>query len=121
MQPLQSSRPVHQRGVSAHSGTTWQFSITLIVAYISFFVGEQVLKVSGVLCTVTAALMIAMYGNPLFGDHEAMHRVWHTLEFIGNTVIFILAGALVDVVVEGLVLVEPVCAARETAFVEQQQ
>ena len=86
---------VHQRGVSAHSGTTWQFSITLIVAYISFFVGEQVLKVSGVLCTVTAALMIAMYGNPLFGDHEAMHRVWHTLEFIGNTVIFILAGALV--------------------------
>ena len=39
--------------------------------------------------------MIAAYGNPLFGDHEAMHRVWHTLEFIGNTVIFILAGALV--------------------------
>ena len=52
-------------------------------------------RVSGVLCTVTAAIVIAAYGHPLFGNHAAMHRIWHTLEFLGNTVIFLLAGALV--------------------------
>ena len=30
-----------QRGISDHSGTTWQFSVTLVTAYLSFFVGEH--------------------------------------------------------------------------------
>ena len=51
--------------------------------------------VSGVLCTVTAALVLAEAGQPLMNDRHAMHRVWHTLEFVGNTIIFVLAGALV--------------------------
>ena len=32
---------LHQRNGSAHSGTTWQFSVTLVTAYLSFFVGEH--------------------------------------------------------------------------------
>ena len=42
--------------------------------------GEHVCGVSGVLCTVTAAIVVAAYGHPMFGDAHGMHRVWHTLE-----------------------------------------
>ena len=80
---------------SGHTGATWQFSVTLACAYLSFFVGEHVCAVSGVLCTVTAALVLAEAGQPLINNHKAMERVWHTLEFVGNTIIFLLAGALV--------------------------
>ena len=40
--------------------------------------------------------------QPLINNHKAMERVWHTLEFVGNTIIFLLAGALVGASVRRL-------------------
>ena len=44
---------------SSRDGVVGQFAVTLGTAYLSFFVGEHVCKVSGILCTVTAAVVLA--------------------------------------------------------------
>lgn len=44
-----------------------QIVLTLCCAYGSFFVGEELCQVSGVLCTVTAALVLAEYVWPTIG------------------------------------------------------
>ena len=79
---------------SIRGGTGWQITVTIATAYLSFYMGEHIFGVSGVLCTVTAAAMIAAYGWPLIPEAGKMHEVWHTLEFIANIVVFVLAGAL---------------------------
>lgn len=71
-----------------------QISLTICCAYWSFILSEGVLKINGVLATVFAALMLAHQMWPAVINKESMHTVWHTLEYIGNTVIFFLAGAL---------------------------
>lgn len=63
-------------------------------AYWSFLLSEGALHISGVLCTVTSALVLADKMWPVIVDKESMHHVWHMFEYLGNTVIFFLAGAL---------------------------
>merc|ERR1719181_2029981 len=71
-----------------------QLSLTLACGYCSFILAEHVFGMSGVLCTVAAALMLADKMWPVLVSKEAVHEVWHALEFLANTLIFFLAGAL---------------------------
>jgi len=71
-----------------------QTALTLCCAYWSFILSEGVFKISGVLCTVCAGLVLADKMWPAIVSEDAMETVWHTFEYIGNTVIFFLAGAL---------------------------
>jgi sodium/hydrogen exchanger 10/11 len=77
-----------------HHSNMIQISLTLCCAYGSFVLAEGVLGLSGVLSTVAAALMMAdsIWVNVV--NTTAMHEVWHTFEYIGNTLIFFLAGCL---------------------------
>jgi NhaP-type Na+/H+ or K+/H+ antiporter len=75
--------------------TTVQILLTICCAYLSFYVGEEICGVSGVLTNVTAALVLAKYGWPSFTDSHSMHVVWHAFESIGNTLIFLLAGLII--------------------------
>jgi len=72
-----------------------QIAISICCAYLSFFVCEDTAHVSGVLGTVAAALVCAAYAWPLVCSHETMHHVWHMVEYIGNTLIFMLAGMVI--------------------------
>eukprot|EP00927_Polykrikos_kofoidii_P077505 TRINITY_DN74443_c0_g1_i1.p1 TRINITY_DN74443_c0_g1~~TRINITY_DN74443_c0_g1_i1.p1 ORF type:complete len:1155 (+),score=194.57 TRINITY_DN74443_c0_g1_i1:115-3579(+) len=81
-----------------HSDHLVQLALTLTCAYLSFFVGEHVLGMSGVLACIFAALSIAKYGPPLFCSQEAVAHVWHAIEFIGNTLIFFLAGTIFGII-----------------------
>merc|ERR1712166_1001009 len=72
-----------------------QTTLTFVVAYLSFFVGEQVCEVSGVLACVTTGTMIAGYGWPLLSAKHSLHNVWHVAEFMGNTIIFMLSGVII--------------------------
>mmetsp|Transcript_21741 Transcript_21741/g.40384 ORF Transcript_21741/g.40384 Transcript_21741/m.40384 type:complete len:1398 (+) Transcript_21741:86-4279(+) len=76
-----------------HAGMI-QISLTICCAYWSFIISEGVLKINGVLATVFAALVLAHQMWPAIIHKESMHTVWHTLEYLGNTIIFFLAGAL---------------------------
>eukprot|EP00913_Durusdinium_trenchii_P016600 g15604.t1 len=77
-----------------HSDSLIQVITTLCCAYLAFFLGESELATSGVLATVSAGFMVAYFAWPRFVSAEAMEIVWETVEFVGNTVIFFLAGLL---------------------------
>eukprot|EP00937_MAST-01D_sp_MAST-1D-sp2_P001063 g1063.t1 len=83
-----SNRTVHTDGLL-------QIMLTLTFAYLTFFVGESGLRVSGVLATVTAALVVADEARASLVSHVAMEHFWHTLEHLANSVIFFLTGLLV--------------------------
>eukprot|EP00929_Paragymnodinium_shiwhaense_P086570 TRINITY_DN47078_c0_g1_i1.p1 TRINITY_DN47078_c0_g1~~TRINITY_DN47078_c0_g1_i1.p1 ORF type:complete len:1409 (+),score=234.55 TRINITY_DN47078_c0_g1_i1:97-4323(+) len=71
-----------------------QCALTLCCAYWSFILAEGVLKISGVLCTVASALVLADQMWPSITDKGTMMQIWHMFEYLGNTIIFFLAGSL---------------------------
>lgn len=75
--------------------TTTQVALTISCAYISFFLAQYTLGLSGVLSCCSAGLVLAYLGPPLILQPEAMEVVWHTLEWVGNTLIFMIAGLIV--------------------------
>jgi len=78
-----------------HSSSLIQVSCTILSCYSSFLIAEGVFGMSGVLSTVAASLTLAHFMWQEVVEHETMHTIWHMLEYLGNTVIFFLAGALV--------------------------
>jgi len=76
-----------------HGDTMGQVVVTLCCAYLSHNFAEQ-MGSSGVLALVTSGIVVASYAWPLFISRETMHIVWHAIEFVGNTVIFSLAGLI---------------------------
>jgi NhaP-type Na+/H+ or K+/H+ antiporter len=77
-----------------HSDAMIQVVVTICCGYLVFFIGEHELETSGVISTVCAGFVIAFAAWPRFVSKETMHIVWETIEFIGNTVIFFLAGLI---------------------------
>ena len=77
-----------------HEDSLVQLSITLIAAYLSFFLSEhsKIGAASGILACVSAALVLAWRVWPLIASREAMETVWSTIEFIFNTLVFALVG-----------------------------
>jgi sodium/hydrogen exchanger 10/11 len=71
-----------------------QTSLTLSCAYWSFCIAEGALHISGVLCTVTASLLLADKMWPLIVDKTGLLHIWSLFEFLCNTLVFFLAGAL---------------------------
>lgn len=75
--------------------TTIQIAITICCAYLIFFVAQNPLEVSGVLACCGAGVMVAWLAPPLILSHETMHNVWGMIEWMGNTLIFLLAGLII--------------------------
>jgi len=73
-----------------------QVVVTLCCGYLAFFLAESEFATSGVLTTTTSGLIVAYTAWPCFASRETMKTVWETIEFIGNTLIFLLAGAFVS-------------------------
>merc|ERR1719174_3334455 len=71
-----------------------QVIITLACGYLSFFIAENEFSSSGVIATVSAGLAVAHSAWPLFVSRETVHTCWEAIEFVGNTVIFFLAGLI---------------------------
>jgi len=74
---------------------TNQTSLTFVIAYLSFFVGEEVCEVSGVLACVVCGIVIARYGWPMLTSEHDIKHVWHVAEFMGNTIVFMLSGIII--------------------------
>jgi len=77
-----------------HSDMVIQIITTICCSYLAFFIAESELSTSGVLATVSSGFIIALHGWPRFVSKEAMDDVWETIGFIGNTIVFFLAGML---------------------------
>lgn len=77
-----------------HSDSMIQVCVTICLAMLCFFVAESEVHTSGVLTVVTAGCVFSHYAWPRFASRATMHIVWEAIEFMGNTVIFLLAGLL---------------------------
>lgn len=78
----------------SHHSSMIQISLTICAAYWSFILAEGGFHWSGVLSTVTSALVLAHKMWPLIVEREAMLGIWHMIETIGNAIVFFLSGAM---------------------------
>eukprot|EP01060_Flectonema_neradi_P007106 TRINITY_DN1491_c8_g1_i1.p1 TRINITY_DN1491_c8_g1~~TRINITY_DN1491_c8_g1_i1.p1 ORF type:complete len:1446 (+),score=269.52 TRINITY_DN1491_c8_g1_i1:117-4454(+) len=74
-----------------------EITITIVAAYITFFVSEGLLGVSGVLGVVVCGLVLSYNRHAISPEVEhTMHAFWETVVYLTNTMIFILAGMIVS-------------------------
>ena len=71
-----------------------QITITFFASNITFIIAEGALHVSGVLAVVALGLVLAVSGRTSIKDHESMHHFWEMIEYIANTMVFVLAGVI---------------------------
>lgn len=71
-----------------------QVAITIVTAYLSFLVSEHNFESNGIIASVSAAWIFAKYAWPKFASRETMENVWGAIEYIGTTLIFLLAGLI---------------------------
>jgi NhaP-type Na+/H+ or K+/H+ antiporter len=71
-----------------------QVILTICCAFFCFFIAETQCSTSGVLTLVSAGCIFSYVAWPRFVSREVIKTVWEALEFIGNTVVFTLAGML---------------------------
>jgi len=74
---------------------TAQITITLVAAYTAFIVAEGMFHVSGVLAVVVLGLILAATGTTTIKDRAAMHHFWEMIEYIANTLVFVMAGVII--------------------------
>ncbi|KAJ9466658.1 Sodium/hydrogen exchanger 7 [Diplonema papillatum] len=73
-----------------------EVSISVAVAYVTFFVAESYLHVSGVLALVVLGLYLSDRRQCFSPEVEhTLHEFWGILVFMANTIIFSLAGIIV--------------------------
>jgi CPA1 family monovalent cation:H+ antiporter len=74
-----------------------EVTLTLCLAYTIYIVGDVYLKVSGVVATVTAALVIGSIGRTHLTAEgwNRLQAVWHQIEFLASTLIFVLAATMI--------------------------
>lgn len=75
-----------------------EISLTTIVAYASFVIGEHYLHVSGVMATVAAAVTLGGWGRTKISPSisHLLSEFWEFLAYIANALIFFLVGLRVD-------------------------
>jgi CPA1 family monovalent cation:H+ antiporter len=76
-----------------------EISLTTILAYLSFFIAEHLLHVSGVMAVVSAGIVMGGWGRTKISPTVAnyMNEFWEYMAFVANVLIFLLVGLSVDV------------------------
>jgi CPA1 family monovalent cation:H+ antiporter len=85
-----------------------EITLTVALAYLSFFIGEHYFHVSGVVACVVAALVVGSLGRTRMSPqtHERMEGAWGQLGFWANSLIFLLAAMLVPEILRNTTWVE---------------
>ncbi|XP_076372813.1 sperm-specific sodium:proton exchanger-like [Tachypleus tridentatus] len=73
-----------------------EVTITLCVAYLTFYIGESVLGVSGVLAVLVVGVVLSREKTSISPEAEGtVHSFWEMLSYLANTLIFIEVGILI--------------------------
>ena len=74
-----------------------EISIIVAAAYLTFFIAENFLHVSGVLGLVALGLLMASAGKTRISPQvqHFLHEFWELAAFIANTLIFIIVGVVI--------------------------
>ncbi|MBT3306190.1 MAG: sodium:proton antiporter, partial [Alphaproteobacteria bacterium] len=75
-----------------------EVSLTTVLAYLSFFLAEHFLHVSGVMATVAAGLTMGSWGRAKISGSVAgfIEHFWEFMAFMANALIFLMVGLRVD-------------------------
>mmetsp|Transcript_1029 Transcript_1029/g.2024 ORF Transcript_1029/g.2024 Transcript_1029/m.2024 type:complete len:1026 (+) Transcript_1029:83-3160(+) len=74
--------------------TVLQVSATITFAYLTYFVAEVVAGTSGVIATVFCGITTNAFGGTLIHHEEYLQHVWHTIEYLLNSLLFVLGGVV---------------------------
>ena len=71
--------------------------ITFFFTYMTFYISEVHLEVSGFLALVSFGIYLANYSkvNLTHSDHHALHTVWSFCGFVLETMILLITGAFI--------------------------
>ena len=73
-----------------------EITTTLVTAYVTFFVAEAYLYVSGVLAVVVCGIYMSHRKQCISPEvHHTLHEFWEMAVYLGNTLIFTMAGMIV--------------------------
>jgi len=72
-----------------------QSAITISGAYLCFYLCDEVIGVSAVLAVVCAGTELSVFMWPLLHDRKGLERFWQTIEWLINTMLFLLAGLII--------------------------
>lgn len=74
-----------------------EITVSLSAAYLAFYFAEADLKVSGVLAVVAFGICFSRYGATKVSPEvqHFLHDFWHMLEYLANTLIFVLTGVII--------------------------
>jgi CPA1 family monovalent cation:H+ antiporter len=75
-------------------------SVTLVLAFLSFWVGEHILGWSGVVATLSAGLTIAWLQRKDLKEEDVAFAFgsWRTLGFLANAMLFFLVGMSITII-----------------------
>ncbi len=75
-----------------------EVALSTVVAYAAFIAADHYLKVSGVMATVGAGVVIGTFGSTRFSAQvrEYLHQFWEYAAFVANSLIFLLVGMSVS-------------------------
>lgn len=81
-----------------------EVTLTVSLAYLSFLVAEHYLHVSGVMATVTSALVLGSKGRTSMSADgwHLLKETWETIGFWANSLIFVLVGLAVPMIMSDL-------------------
>jgi len=77
-----------------HEESIVQVSITITVAYLSYYVAEVILHFSGIIAVVICGITTKAFASTLITDQEMMSKFWEIIEHLLNTVLFALGGVV---------------------------
>ena len=79
-----------------------QISAVILATYVTFFMAEGVLHVSGVIALVSFGLTLTYVGKPRLRPeaNQFMENFWELAGYIANTLIFILVGVVISIRVD---------------------
>ena len=85
-----------------------EITLNLISCYLTFYIAEFVLHVSGILAIVTHGLYISYFGKTSFSTNikKSMKQVLSFVDIIVKKIIFVLSGAIISIKVH-LHTIEP--------------
>ncbi len=79
-----------------------QVSATVGVAYLTFYVAEALLHMSGVLAVVCCGVTTKAFASTLIIDEDMMDKFWVLVEHLLNTILFALGGVVWGAVISNM-------------------
>ncbi len=72
-------------------------TLSIVAAYLAFYVAEGLLHVSGVVAVVTLALTLSSVGRTKISPEVEgfLHHFWEMMAYVANTLIFLLVGIII--------------------------